>query len=82
MRWLIEKAKLFAAAGRPAKGFSIILRVITTAERCHLYSILIEALAALGKILNELREFQMTSKLAEAALPLVSLGRIYYESQC
>lgn len=47
------------------------MRAASTAERCHLVGILIEALAALAVVLNDLGDFEVVSKLVEAALPIV-----------
>ena len=70
---LVLKAKVFAAGGQPIKGFSIALRAASTAERCLLVNVLIEALGVLGAILLVLSEFEAARDLVQAALPYVRL---------
>ena len=69
------KCRVFAASGQAAKGFSLAMRAASTAERCRLIPVLIEALAALAVILNDLSEFEAARDLLEATLPLVGLIR-------
>jgi hypothetical protein len=68
---LTLKAAVFAAAGKPEKGFSIAVRAASRAERAGLLPVLLEALAALAEILNKVGEFGASRELAEAALPQV-----------
>ena len=68
---LTLKAAVFAAAGKPEKGFSIAVRAASRAERAGLVPVLLEALAALAEILNKVGEFVAAKELAEAALPQV-----------
>ena len=68
---LTLKAGVFAAAGKPEKGFSIAVRAASRAERAGLLPVLLEALAALAEILNKVGEFGASRDLAEAALPQV-----------
>jgi hypothetical protein len=70
---LTLKAAVFAAAGKPEKGFSIAVRAASRAERAGLVPVLLEALAALAEILNKVGEFGAARELAEAALPQVCL---------
>jgi hypothetical protein len=70
---LTLKAAVFAAAGKPEKGFSIAVRAASRAERAGLVPVLLEALAALTEILNKVGEFGAARELAEAALPQVCL---------
>ena len=69
---LVQKSRVFAAAGQAPKGFSLALRAAATAERYKLISVLTEALGALGKVLNEMSECQAAREVLQAALPLVS----------
>lgn len=69
---LTLKAGVFAAAGKPEKGFSIAVRAASRAERAGLVPVLLEALAALAEILNKVGEFAAAKELIEAALPQVS----------
>lgn len=68
---LTLKAAVFAAAGKPEKGFSIAVRAASRAERAGLLPVLLDALAALVEILNKVGEFAAGRDLAEAALPQV-----------
>jgi anaphase-promoting complex subunit 5 len=70
---LTLKAGVFAAAGKPEKGFSIAVRAASRAERAGLVPVLLEALAALAEILNKVGEFGPARELVEAALPQVCL---------
>lgn len=69
---LVLKASVFAAAGKPEKGFSLVIRAASRAERAGLVPVLLEALAELGGILNKVAEFKAARDIAEAALPQVS----------
>lgn len=69
---LTLKAGVFAAAGKPEKGFSIAVRAASRAERAGLVPVLLEALAALAEILNKVGEFAAAKELVKAALPQVS----------
>ena len=68
---LVVKSRIFAKANQPMKGFSLVLRAASTAERHGLVSALIEALRILGEILIELGEFNSAHTLLKAALPKV-----------
>lgn len=73
---LTLKAAVFAAAGKPEKGFSIAVRAASRAERAGLVPVLLEALAALAEILNKVGEFAAAREVVEAALPQVGLMRL------
>ncbi|KAM0718071.1 hypothetical protein Q7P37_006403 [Cladosporium fusiforme] len=66
---LTLKASVFAAAGKPEKGFSLVVRAASRAERAGLVPVLLEALAELAGILNKLGEFGASRDVIEAALP-------------
>jgi len=68
---LTLKAGVFAAAGKPEKGFSIAVRAASRAERAGLVPVLLEALTALAEILNKVGEFGAARATVEAALPQV-----------
>lgn len=70
---LTLKASVFAAAGKPEKGFSLAIRAASSAERAGLVPVLLEALAQLAGILNKVGEFGAAREVVEAALPQVSL---------
>lgn len=72
LHFLVSKAKIFARSGRPTKGFSISFRAASTAARHLLVPALLEALAAVAVILNDLFEFGAARELLQSALPLVS----------
>lgn len=74
---LTLKAGVFAAAGKPEKGFSIAVRAASRAERAGLVPVLLEALAALAEILNKVGEFGAAKEVVEAALPQVSLSIVH-----
>ena len=74
---LTLKAGVFAAAGKPGKGFSIAVRAASRAERAGLVPVLLEALAALAEILNKVGEFGPARELVEAALPQVCFSILY-----
>lgn len=71
--WLILKTRIFAEAGRAAKGFSICLRATSTAGRHLLVPIMLEGLVVLGRILIEVGEFEAAREMYESALP-VAIG--------
>ena len=70
---LTLKAGVFAAAGKPEKGFSIVVRAASRAERAGLVPVLLEALAALAEVLNKIGKFGPAREVVEAALPQVCL---------
>lgn len=72
LQLLVLKSKIFATAGQPTKGFSIVLRAALTAERHRLVPVLAAALAVLCTILIALEEFAAGRELLEAILPHVS----------
>lgn len=69
---LTLKASVFAAAGKPEKGFSLVIRAASRAERAGLVPVLLEALVELAGILTKLGEFNAAREVIEAALPQVS----------
>lgn len=69
LHWLILKARVFAASGKAAKGFSLTLRATATAERHLLIPILLEGLALLSKVLISLSEFTTARDILASALP-------------
>lgn len=79
---LALKASVFAAAGKPEKGFSVAVRAASRAERAGLVPVLLEALVQLAGILNNLGEFGAARELVEAALPQVSLFYPFSRDDC
>jgi anaphase-promoting complex subunit 5 len=69
LHFLILKARIFTAAKRAAKGFSIALRATSTAGRHLLIPVLLEGLAVLSNILSELSEFETARDLLASAIP-------------
>lgn len=74
LHYLIQKARIFALAGRASKGFSLSLRATATAERHLLVPVMLEGLCVLGRILIEVSEFAAARRLYEASLPLALEG--------
>ncbi|KAM3422319.1 hypothetical protein BST61_g2678 [Cercospora zeina] len=74
LHYLIQKARIFALAGRASKGFSLCLRATATAERHLLVPVMLEGLHVLGMIVMEVGEFDAARKLYEASLPLALEG--------
>ncbi|QIW99296.1 hypothetical protein AMS68_004814 [Peltaster fructicola] len=71
---LMQKANIFAAAGRATKGFSIALRAALSAQRCHVMNLFVEALHTLARIFNDLGKFEAACELSQAALPYALEG--------
>ncbi len=69
---MIVKARIFSASGHPLKGFSIIIRAASMAERHRIMPTLLEALVALAAILYKLTEFRAARDILEAVLPMVT----------
>ncbi|PPJ57435.1 hypothetical protein CBER1_04379 [Cercospora berteroae] len=74
LHYLIQKARVFALAGRASKGSSLCLRATATAERHLLVPVMLEGLCVLGRILIEVGEFAAARRLYEASLPLALEG--------
>lgn len=72
IKLLILKARVFAKAGVPVKGFSIALRAASSAHRALLLPLMWEAIGTLCNILLDLNEFGAVRSLVEAIMPLVS----------
>lgn len=75
VKLLILKARVFAKAGVPVKGFSMVLRAASSAHRASLLPLMWEAVGALCNILLDLDEFGAVKRLVEAIMPLVSAKR-------
>lgn len=73
LRLLLFKAGIWARAGKPAKGFSIALRVASSAHRALILPVLWEAVGALANILLDLSEFDGARQLVDGIMPQVSL---------
>ncbi|KAK0253678.1 APC5 protein [Friedmanniomyces endolithicus] len=71
LHFRVLKSTIFALSGQATKGFSIALRAASTAARLRLLPTLLEAIAALATILNDLSEFDAARRLLDAALPKV-----------
>ncbi|KAK4540630.1 hypothetical protein LTR36_009061 [Oleoguttula mirabilis] len=71
LHFLVLKARIFALSGQPTKCFSIALRAASTARRHTLIPVLLEALAVLAAILNDLFEFGAAREICESALPWI-----------
>ena len=63
------KAKIFAAAGQPERGFSAAVRAASTAMRARILPALWDAVGALAGILNELEEYRAANELLAAIMP-------------
>ncbi|KAI5357428.1 Putative tetratricopeptide-like helical domain superfamily, anaphase-promoting complex subunit 5 [Septoria linicola] len=74
LHWLIQKARIFALAGRATKGLSICLRATSTAQRHLLVPVMLEGLSVLGKVLLEVGEFEAARAMYESALPVALEG--------
>lgn len=68
---LILKSKIYLAGGQAVKGFAVVLRATSTAERHLLIPVLHEGLAVLARILLDLSEYATARDLIEATLPQV-----------
>ncbi|KAK3072740.1 APC5 protein [Teratosphaeriaceae sp. CCFEE 6253] len=71
LHFLVLKSIIFTMSGHATKGLSVALRAAATASRLRLLPALLEAIAALAHVLNDLSEFDATGRLLEAALPLM-----------
>ncbi|KAL8695853.1 MAG: hypothetical protein Q9224_003114 [Gallowayella concinna] len=69
LRAMILKARIYDQAGIPQKGFSVALRAASLAHKARLLPILWEAVGAVGRVLNSVKEFEATVKLIENVLP-------------
>ncbi|GAB7353578.1 hypothetical protein MBLNU459_g4004t2 [Dothideomycetes sp. NU459] len=69
IKLLILKARVFAKAGVPVKGFSIVLRAASSAHRALLLPLMWEAISALCNILLDLEEFSAVKSLVDAIMP-------------
>ncbi|THV93801.1 hypothetical protein D6D26_08032 [Aureobasidium pullulans] len=74
IKLLILKARLFAKAGLPAKGFSIAMRAASSAQRAMIMPAMWEAVGALSVILIDLGEFGAAKSLVDAIMPQVLEG--------
>jgi anaphase-promoting complex subunit 5 len=72
IKLLILKARLFAKAGLPTKGFSIAMRAASSAHRAMIMPAMWEAIGALCVILIDLGEFGAARSLVDAIMPQVS----------
>ena len=70
---LLARAKVYAEAGAPEKGFSITVRAADRAFSTMLLPLLWEAVGVLANILNALSEFEAAEKLLSVALPKVNI---------
>ncbi|TKA52299.1 hypothetical protein B0A55_11503 [Friedmanniomyces simplex] len=71
LHFLVLKSTIFALSGQATKGFSVALRAASTAARLRLLPTLLEAIAALATVLNDLSEFDAARRLLDAALPMM-----------
>lgn len=69
--WPTTEASKTQTSTTSPKAFSIALRAASTAHRCNLTPLLCEAIAVLGKIINDLGEYEASRGLVEGVLPLV-----------
>ncbi|KAH8884272.1 hypothetical protein GQ53DRAFT_662214 [Thozetella sp. PMI_491] len=69
VRLLLHKAHLFDRAGRPQKGFTIVMRAASMAWRARLIPLLWHAIGALANVLTSLGEFTAATSLLLAVLP-------------
>ncbi|CAD0086781.1 unnamed protein product [Aureobasidium vineae] len=74
IKLLILKARLFAKAGLPTKGFSIAMRAASSAQRAMIMPAMWEAVGALCVILIDLGEFDAARSLVDAIMPQVLEG--------
>jgi anaphase-promoting complex subunit 5 len=71
IKLLTLKARLFAKAGLPTKGFSIAMRAASSAQRAMIMPAMWEAIGALCVILIDLGEFGAARSLVDAIMPQV-----------
>ncbi|KAG9832935.1 hypothetical protein KCU98_g12608, partial [Aureobasidium melanogenum] len=74
IKLLTLKARLFAKAGLPTKGFSIAMRAASSAQRAMIMPAMWEAVGALCVILIDLGEFDAARSLVDAIMPQVLEG--------
>lgn len=70
---MIVKARIFSASGHALKGFSVVVRAASMAERFRIMPTLVEALVALAGILCELTELRAARDILESVLPMVNI---------
>jgi len=68
MQLLLLKARLFANAGVPEKGFSIAVRVASASAKARIMPALWEAVRVLSNILNALGERDSAKRLLDAVV--------------
>jgi anaphase-promoting complex subunit 5 len=68
-RLLLLKARLYDAAGRPRRGFTVALRAAALAWRARLLHVLWEAIGLVANVLTALAEFGAAAHLLTAVLP-------------
>ncbi|KAF2757294.1 anaphase-promoting complex protein [Pseudovirgaria hyperparasitica] len=66
---LVMKARLYAKAGEPQKGFSVALRAASTAHRFQAFPIFWEAIGFIANILSHLNEFDAARRMLDAVIP-------------
>ena len=71
VRLLNLKARIYALAKHPMKGFSIVTRAAQLAYRARVLPSLWESIGILSNILNALREYQAAADLLHAIIPKV-----------
>ncbi|KAL8942418.1 MAG: hypothetical protein Q9216_001682 [Gyalolechia sp. 2 TL-2023] len=69
LKMMTLKARIYDKAGIPPKGFSVALRAASLAYNARLLPLLWEAVAAVCRILVNVREFDAGVKLAESVIP-------------
>lgn len=71
IKLMILKARIWDQAGIPQKGFSIAIRAASLAHKARILPSIWEALGALCRVLNSLREFDASVKLLRSVVPQV-----------
>lgn len=69
VRLMLLKAQLFDKAGRPQRGFTLVMRAASIAWEARLIPLLWQAIGALANILSSLGEFRSAANLLTAVLP-------------
>ncbi|PSS03260.1 anaphase-promoting complex subunit 5-domain-containing protein [Coniella lustricola] len=69
VRLLLMKAHLFQKAGRPQRGFTIVMRAANLAWKTRLMNLLWQSIGSLADILNSLGEFEAAKDLLLVIIP-------------
>ncbi|KAK9366492.1 anaphase-promoting complex subunit 5-domain-containing protein [Lipomyces kononenkoae] len=85
--YMMQYSRIMLLLGRPLRGYTLLMRCISIAERSSLVPVVMESLCLICEIFNSIKNHQQVLEILDATIPQIAecenaelLGKAYYET--